>query len=168
MARHRTLGKGNARPQIGKFRQQCEYVIFACKGSFMPATRQCLPGLYKHAVIPRKKSILPANRWPSCMICSPSYLKAAPYLLPSWVVAPQGTLALQRAGALWAWSYQLNITPWQRPALPPQCRHLSRADCPSNYTRFAQVGAIPPFLFIGGFSCISSRIESRMTGLVAP
>lgn len=47
--------KGNSRPQIGKFRQQCEYVVFACKGNFQPATRQCLPGVYKHAVIPQQK-----------------------------------------------------------------------------------------------------------------
>lgn len=47
--------KGNARPQLGKFRQQCEYVLFASKGVFKAATRRCLPGMYKHAVIAQQK-----------------------------------------------------------------------------------------------------------------
>lgn len=50
--------KRSARPQIGKFRQQCEYVLFACKGSFKPATRQCLPGLFEYPVIPQQKNHL--------------------------------------------------------------------------------------------------------------
>ena len=47
--------KRSARPQMGKFRQQCEYVLFASKGTFAPVTRKCLPGLYEYAVIPRQK-----------------------------------------------------------------------------------------------------------------
>ena len=47
--------KRSARPQLGKFRQQCEFVLFASKGRFVPATRQCLPGLYDHPVIPQQK-----------------------------------------------------------------------------------------------------------------
>ena len=35
--------KRSARPQIGKFRQQCEYVLFATKGRFIAHTRACLP-----------------------------------------------------------------------------------------------------------------------------
>ncbi len=42
--------KRAARPQIGKFKQQCEYVLFAVKGRFVPCTRQCPPGLYSHQV----------------------------------------------------------------------------------------------------------------------
>ncbi|WP_367174904.1 hypothetical protein [uncultured Desulfovibrio sp.] len=38
--------KRSARPQIGRFRQQCEHVLCACKGSLTLATRSCLPGLY--------------------------------------------------------------------------------------------------------------------------
>ena len=34
--------KRSARPQIGKFRQQCEYVLFAVKGRFIAHTRTCL------------------------------------------------------------------------------------------------------------------------------
>ena len=47
--------KRNARPQIGKFRQQCEYVVYACKGSLALATRKCLPGLYTCPVITSQK-----------------------------------------------------------------------------------------------------------------
>lgn len=47
--------KKGARPQIGRFKQQCEYVLFACKGSFAPATRACLPGLYACPVIAAQK-----------------------------------------------------------------------------------------------------------------
>ena len=47
--------KRSARPQIGKFRQQCEYVLFATKGRFIPHTRACLPGVYAHPVISAQK-----------------------------------------------------------------------------------------------------------------
>lgn len=47
--------KGNARPQLGKFRQQCEYVVFATKGPHHMATRQCLPGVYKFPIITSQK-----------------------------------------------------------------------------------------------------------------
>ena len=42
--------KRSARPQIGKFRQQCEYVVFATKGRFIAHTRVCLPGVYAYTV----------------------------------------------------------------------------------------------------------------------
>ena len=47
--------KKNARPQIGKFRQQCEYVLFAVKGCFIAHTRACLPGVYAYPVIAAQK-----------------------------------------------------------------------------------------------------------------
>ena len=53
--------KRSARPQIGKFRQQCEYVVFAVKGNFSPNTRQCLPGLYSYPVNPARKNHLTAK-----------------------------------------------------------------------------------------------------------
>lgn len=47
--------KKSSRPQIGKFRNQCEYVLFASKGRFIPSTRACLPGFYDHVVIANNK-----------------------------------------------------------------------------------------------------------------
>lgn len=47
--------KRSARPQIGKFRQQCEYVLYACKGSLHLATHSCLPGVYSCPVIANQK-----------------------------------------------------------------------------------------------------------------
>lgn len=47
--------KRSARPQIGKFRQQCEYVLFAVKGRFIAHTRACLPGVYGYPVIAARK-----------------------------------------------------------------------------------------------------------------
>ena len=47
--------KRSARPQIGKFRQQCEYVVFVTKGRFVPYTRTCLPGVYSYPVISAQK-----------------------------------------------------------------------------------------------------------------
>ena len=47
--------KRSARPQIGKFRQQCEYVVFATKGRFVAHTRACLPGVYACPVIAAQK-----------------------------------------------------------------------------------------------------------------
>lgn len=47
--------KRSARPQIGKFRQQCEYVVFATKGRFVAHTRACLPGVYSYPVLPLQK-----------------------------------------------------------------------------------------------------------------
>lgn len=42
--------KRSARPQIGRFRQQCEYILFASKGRFAAPTRACLPGVYAYTV----------------------------------------------------------------------------------------------------------------------
>lgn len=47
--------KRSARPQIGKFRQQCEYVVFATKGRFIAHTRACLPGVFSCPVIATRK-----------------------------------------------------------------------------------------------------------------
>lgn len=47
--------KRSARPQIGKFRQQCEYVVFATKGRFIAHTRACLPGVFSCPVIAARK-----------------------------------------------------------------------------------------------------------------
>lgn len=53
--------KANARPQIGKFRQQCEYVVFGVKGHFTPQVRQCLPGVYRYPIVPARKNHLTAK-----------------------------------------------------------------------------------------------------------
>ena len=47
--------KKSARPQIGKFRQQCEYLLFGVKGRFVAHTRACLPGVYAYPVVAAKK-----------------------------------------------------------------------------------------------------------------
>ncbi len=47
--------KRSARPQIGKFRQQCEYVLFATKGLFVAHTRDCLPGVFSCPVVAARK-----------------------------------------------------------------------------------------------------------------
>lgn len=47
--------KGNSRPMLGRFRQQCEYILFATKGPHNLGTRQCLPGVYKFPVIVSQK-----------------------------------------------------------------------------------------------------------------
>lgn len=47
--------KKSARPQIGKFRQQCEFVLFAVKGRFVAQTKACLPGVYGYPMIAAKK-----------------------------------------------------------------------------------------------------------------
>lgn len=47
--------KRHARPQIGKFRQQCEFVLFAVKERFVAHTRACLPGVYTYPVISAQK-----------------------------------------------------------------------------------------------------------------
>lgn len=47
--------KRSSRPQLGRFRQQCEYIIFASKGRFAAPTRACLPGVYAYPVIAAQK-----------------------------------------------------------------------------------------------------------------
>lgn len=50
-----TWNKPNVRPYSGRFRHQCEYVLFATKGRFVAHTRDCLPGMYSCPVIPARK-----------------------------------------------------------------------------------------------------------------
>lgn len=47
--------KRSARPQLGKFKNQCEYVLWGSKGRFTPFSRQCLPGVYDCPVITQQK-----------------------------------------------------------------------------------------------------------------
>ena len=44
-----------SRPQMGRFRNQCEYVLFGSKGRFAPLSKACLPGVYDYPVISRQK-----------------------------------------------------------------------------------------------------------------
>jgi site-specific DNA-methyltransferase (adenine-specific) len=47
--------KPTARPILGEFRRQCEYVVFGVKGKLAPAHRRCLPGVYRHSIIAHQK-----------------------------------------------------------------------------------------------------------------
>ena len=47
--------KRSARPQMGRFRQQCEYVLFASKGRIIEHARSCLPGVYSYPVVAARK-----------------------------------------------------------------------------------------------------------------
>ena len=47
--------KRSARPQIGRFRQQCEFVIYGSKGRLALPSRACLPGLYSYPVVASQK-----------------------------------------------------------------------------------------------------------------
>ncbi|MDE7371643.1 MAG: site-specific DNA-methyltransferase [Desulfovibrio sp.] len=50
-----TWDKRSGRPMLGRFRQQCEYVVFGTKGRFDAPSRACLPGVYAHSVNPARK-----------------------------------------------------------------------------------------------------------------
>jgi len=47
--------KRSSRPQLGKFRQQCEYILFGSKGRFQPAHRTCFPGVFDVPVATQAK-----------------------------------------------------------------------------------------------------------------
>jgi len=47
--------KRSSRPQLGKFRHQCEYILFGSKGRFAPAHRTCLPGVFDVPLVPQAK-----------------------------------------------------------------------------------------------------------------
>ena len=47
--------KRSVRPQMGRFRQQCEYILFASKGRIIEHTRSCLPGVYSYPVVAARK-----------------------------------------------------------------------------------------------------------------
>ncbi|WP_448339174.1 DNA methyltransferase [Desulfovibrio piger] len=40
---------------MGRFRQQCEYVLFASKGRIIEHARSCLPGVYSYPVVAARK-----------------------------------------------------------------------------------------------------------------
>lgn len=50
--------KRSARPQMGRFRQQCEFVVYGSKGRLAASSRSCLPGLYSYPVIAAQKNHL--------------------------------------------------------------------------------------------------------------
>jgi site-specific DNA-methyltransferase (adenine-specific) len=50
-----------ARPQPGRFRDQCEYVLWGSAGKFTPHDKTCLPGVFTYAVKPSQKHHLAAK-----------------------------------------------------------------------------------------------------------
>ncbi len=50
-----TWDKRSGRPMLGRFRQQCEYVVFATKGRLAAPSRACLPGVYSYPANPAHK-----------------------------------------------------------------------------------------------------------------
>lgn len=54
----------SARPQIGAFRGQAEYIIFASKGKWEPLTSNCLPGVFRYRVNPNEKNHINAKPVP--------------------------------------------------------------------------------------------------------
>lgn len=47
--------KTSCRPNKGRFRQQCEFIVFATKGRFTPHTQACLSGTFSHPVNAARK-----------------------------------------------------------------------------------------------------------------
>ncbi|MBI9078886.1 MAG: site-specific DNA-methyltransferase [Pseudodesulfovibrio sp.] len=43
--------KPTARPSMGEFKKQCEFVLVGSKGKLAPATDRCLPGVYRHSIV---------------------------------------------------------------------------------------------------------------------
>jgi len=48
--------KKNSRPQLGRFRQQCEYIVWGSKGK-LSNKGECLPGCFSQAIVPNKKRL---------------------------------------------------------------------------------------------------------------
>lgn len=42
--------KPSARPMLGEFRRDSEFIIYGCKGRLQRHTRQCLPGVFRYPV----------------------------------------------------------------------------------------------------------------------
>lgn len=47
--------KPSARPMLGEFRRDAEFLVYGVKHKAAPATRACLPGVLRHGVIPAEK-----------------------------------------------------------------------------------------------------------------
>jgi len=47
--------KRSSRPHVGRFRQQCEYILFGSKGRFLPMHRTCFPGVFDIPVVTQNK-----------------------------------------------------------------------------------------------------------------
>ncbi|WP_428568696.1 MAG: DNA-methyltransferase [Solidesulfovibrio sp. DCME] len=47
--------KPSARPMLGSFRRDCEFVVHAVKSPSRTFTRRCFPGVYRHPVNPAAK-----------------------------------------------------------------------------------------------------------------
>ncbi|MBU1002806.1 MAG: site-specific DNA-methyltransferase [Proteobacteria bacterium] len=43
--------KPTARPSMGEFRNQCEFVLVGTKGQFAPVHKRCLPGIFRQSIV---------------------------------------------------------------------------------------------------------------------
>ena len=49
--------KPTARPSMGEFKRQCEFVLVGSKGKLVPATDRCLPGVFRHSIVSSTKRV---------------------------------------------------------------------------------------------------------------
>ncbi len=59
--------KPSARPLLGEFRRDAEFLVYAVKRKASPATRNCLPGVLRHNVNPAEKVHLTGK--PVALLC---------------------------------------------------------------------------------------------------
>lgn len=43
--------KPSARPSVGEFKNQCEFVLIGTKDKFEPVHKRCLPGIFRHSIV---------------------------------------------------------------------------------------------------------------------
>lgn len=73
--------KPTARPCMGGFKSQCEYVLVGVKGYHARAHKRCLPGLYRVSIVSGKKRLHSTE-------------KPVPLLTELLEIAPQGGIVL--------------------------------------------------------------------------
>ncbi len=56
--------KPSARPLLGEFRRDSEFIVYACKGRLQRHTRQCLPGVFRYPVNAAEKAHLTGKPLP--------------------------------------------------------------------------------------------------------
>lgn len=83
--------KPSARPMIGEFRREAEFLVYGSKGKPHTHTRHCFPGVFKYAVNSAAKMHITGKPLALLQDLMGIVRRAAPSLTPSWAAAPQPT-----------------------------------------------------------------------------
>ena len=105
--------KPAARPMLGAFRRDTEFVVYAVKAPAKAWSRRCFPGVFNHRVVAAEKVHLTGKPLPLLVDLLGVTPEGGTVLDPFTGAAPRPWPAWKPGDDSWAWSCPGSISSWQ-------------------------------------------------------